>query len=359
MRLAWTLVALAAAPALAVAGLATALPRYLDPPVSGDAAPAVLAAAAVGLAVAGAWPVARGLERRLDRLAEACQEVARGGRPEPLAEGRRDEVEGVARTFDRMVKALGASADRMAEVLRGDQLVLDVLSHDVKNQVAAVLPRVEMVAIDRPEVAAELAKASGPLERAITIMDDAMLLLRLQGDEAPPPLRADLAELTRQAVASQAPRAEERRVALLYRAPVSPVGLASPLVGRAIENLVANAVKFSAPGSEVEVTVQPAIRNTRVAVVDHGPGIPAAERRELFRRFRRLGQGGPQGHGLGLAIAKRIVEREGGRIWVDDTPGGGATFQLELPAPGSAGPPPPAPLAFREPPMQVPVARRR
>jgi signal transduction histidine kinase len=92
------------------------------------------------------------------------------------------------------------------------------------------------------------------------------------------------------------------------------------------------AAAVRAPGGDEEL---------EVAVVDHGPGVAEEERERIFDEFYRpRAEGrGPVGTGMGLAIVKGIVEAHGGRIWVEETPGGGATFALRLPvAPESALP---------------------
>jgi signal transduction histidine kinase len=98
-------------------------------------------------------------------------------------------------------------------------------------------------------------------------------------------------------------------------------------------NLVGNAIKFTDTG-EVRVSASAANGHFAVSVADTGPGIPAEEQSRVFEQFHQVDSSNTKakgGTGLGLAIAKQIVEMHGGRIWVESTPGHGATFQMELP----------------------------
>gem|GEM_PF-1826913 len=97
-------------------------------------------------------------------------------------------------------------------------------------------------------------------------------------------------------------------------------------------NLVSNAIKFSPDGGAIDVAAANQAGELEVRVSDHGPGVPEAEREEIFEEFRQLADGeSAGGSGLGLSITRKLVELHGGRIWVEATPGGGATFVVRLP----------------------------
>ena len=103
------------------------------------------------------------------------------------------------------------------------------------------------------------------------------------------------------------------------------------------QNLIGNAVKFLGPqpNPRVEVVCGERSREWEMFVRDNGVGIPPEQHREIFRIFARLGQVETEGLGVGLSTAEKIVKRHGGRIWVESTPGQGATFYFTLPAEGS------------------------
>lgn len=105
------------------------------------------------------------------------------------------------------------------------------------------------------------------------------------------------------------------------------------LLGQVLRNLIANACKFARPGgaARVEVGAVRAAEGWRVWVADDGEGIPEAYRERVFAPFRRLHDRSVPGTGIGLAICRRAVERHGGRIWVEEAPGGGAALTFLLP----------------------------
>jgi signal transduction histidine kinase len=111
------------------------------------------------------------------------------------------------------------------------------------------------------------------------------------------------------------------------------------LLRQAISNLVDNAIKYTPSGGQVRVIVSTEPDKFRLAVADTGLGIAPADQAHLFQKFFRVKQRGStqvKGSGLGLAIVKSIVERHGGRVWVDSRLGKGSTFYLELPQNGVA-----------------------
>jgi signal transduction histidine kinase len=112
------------------------------------------------------------------------------------------------------------------------------------------------------------------------------------------------------------------------------------LLRQVLDNLLDNAVKYSPGGGDVRLSVESADDVVRFRVADEGLGIPAAEHGRIFEKFYRLDpdmSGGIGGTGLGLYIARELVRRVGGRIWVKANEGGGSIFYVELPAAAPAG----------------------
>jgi signal transduction histidine kinase len=100
-----------------------------------------------------------------------------------------------------------------------------------------------------------------------------------------------------------------------------------------IDNLTTNALKYGAAGGRVVLRASSVEDQVRIEVVDFGPGLSLEKQAQLFEPFNRLGleRSSIEGHGVGLAIAKRLVELQGGAIGVVSAPGQGATFWLTLP----------------------------
>ena len=102
------------------------------------------------------------------------------------------------------------------------------------------------------------------------------------------------------------------------------------LIAQAVRNLAENAAKYSPAGGTITLGAEAANGEMTVSVRDDGPGIPAEEQGRIFARFHRASSGA-QGMGLGLYLCERLVEAHGGRLWVESTPGEGATFRFTLP----------------------------
>ena len=166
------------------------------------------------------------------------------------------------------------------------------------------------------------------------LVEDLLMLARL--DEQPERERrpVDLAALARDAVQDALATAPEREISLA--SPEHAVVSGDTLQLRQVfANLMRNALVHTPPGTPIEVLVEPDTDTVELTVRDHGAGIPADVRERLFERFwrREAGRGrGKAGAGLGLAIVHGVVSAHHGQIAVRDVPGGGAAFVVRLPA---------------------------
>ncbi len=140
----------------------------------------------------------------------------------------------------------------------------------------------------------------------------------------------DLVALTRTIIADAALLALKARRQIVLDAPSAPVLINGnrPALESVISNVIDNALRAEPEGGTVHVRVA---ENATIEVIDHGGGVEETDRDQIFEPFWRKNDSIP-GTGLGLAIAKELIDAHGGRIWVEETPGGGATFKLWFPA---------------------------
>jgi signal transduction histidine kinase len=143
----------------------------------------------------------------------------------------------------------------------------------------------------------------------------------------------DIGLLVEEAVASASAGQDAIEVVARVTPPLPVVRGDADRLRQVLANLIDNAVKYSPDGERVEVLATVANGNVRVDVSDHGSGIPIAQQRQIFEKFHRVhGPNAKPGTGLGLYIARSIVEAHGGSIGVESTPGRGSVFTVALPA---------------------------
>ncbi|GIH79118.1 hypothetical protein Plo01_55470 [Planobispora longispora] len=176
------------------------------------------------------------------------------------------------------------------------------------------------------------------------------LLAHTTARDAPiTPVPIDLGKVVREVAAARGDLpegAEGGQAPIFHIGELDGVRADRALLRQLLDNLIGNAVKYTAPGVRPEITVTSATERPdwiRVEIADRGIGIPQGQHEVIFENFHRAHRGGPYtGSGLGLAICKRIVERHGGSIGVEDNPGGGSRFHFTLPAATAPGGTPPA-----------------
>ncbi|MDX6645953.1 MAG: hypothetical protein QOK40_1680 [Miltoncostaeaceae bacterium] len=280
-------------------------------------------------------------ERAAEHRAKAAEHRAlaaqdRHAAAEDREQAARDRLHGEA--------ALRASeahlaAEREAQHLNDEFLAL--VSHEFRTPLTSITGHIEMLgeATLSADVRWRLGVVSRNAERLLRLVDDVLLLA--SSDSGQLQLRRsdlDLAQLIRQCVEEAGPQAQAQTVGLsMALDEVPPVHGDPARIGQLLNNLISNAIKFTPAGGSVRLALERRERAVLVTVTDTGPGIPADEQPRLFERFFRSegsGSVGVPGNGLGLSIAKAIIEAHGGRIWVESDEGHGASFCVELPPAG-------------------------
>lgn len=225
-----------------------------------------------------------------------------------------------------LVGALNDLLARLHGALDTQKAFVADAAHELRTPLAAVHLQAELAerARGEPERAAALASLRGGLKRATRVVEQLLSLARQDDARAEAPFaRVDLAALARDVVGAHARIAAAKDVDLgAERLEALAVdGDAAALFALA-DNLVDNAVRYTPPGGQVDVSVERRDGAPALVVRDDGPGIPPGERAQVFQRFARGSHADAPGSGLGLAIVRRIAERHGATVTLADVPGG-------------------------------------
>jgi PAS domain S-box-containing protein len=215
--------------------------------------------------------------------------------------------------------------------------LLHTLSHDLKGPITAVLASTG--ALKRPDLGererAELLDGMATRVRKMDrLLGDLLDLERIgRGITEPARFPVDLGQLVTDLV-HETDVLEGREVEIVARPVVVPSD--PPKVERMVENLLVNAVRHTPRGTRIWVRVLPHEGGGMICVEDDGPGVDEEHKTSVFEPFRKVAADSP-GSGIGLSLVGRFAELHGGRAWVEDRPGGGASFRVLLPGsrPGS------------------------
>ncbi|HWV76731.1 MAG TPA: ATP-binding protein [Isoptericola sp.] len=236
---------------------------------------------------------------------------------------------------------VASEVDQLAESDRVRSALLSALSHDLRRPLSSAAAAVSglrsargaLSEADRDEL---LATADESLTALATLITDLLDVSRLEaGVLAVSTAPVETADVVLPALDELGVGPGEVELDLDLTAP--SVVADSVLLQRVLVNLLANALRHSPAGRRVRVATSTFAGTVEIRVVDHGPGIPADRREDVFVPFQRLGDtDNTTGLGLGLALSKGFVEGMGGTLTPEDTPGGGLTMVVALPAAGAA-----------------------
>lgn len=305
-----------------------------------------------GLSLAIGWWVAGRALRPVEMIATTAREITATDLSRRIgASGPPDELRTLADTIDGML-------DRLEEAFRTERSLVEDVSHELRNPVAVIQANVEAVLgnesssrSERHDATVVVSRATGRMAR---LLDDLLATARKRSS-AFVDREVDLAGVARHTAADFTLLAAERSLHLDLRLASGPVVYADPAsLDRAVSNLLSNAVRLAPEGSTITVAAGSRQGWAWVAVRDEGPGIPDEERSRVFDRFHRGAGQQTQGVGLGLTIARQIVESHQGRLVLSERTGPGSTFVIWLPERAVAGAPERDPV----PPSSDPLGAR-
>lgn len=293
---------------------------------------ALLLAGLIGVRITGS------LVGPLRRLREATATVADGelATPEDLPYDRKDEIGDLARSFRTMTERLGELNALKAEFM-------SAMTHRLKTPVAVIQGYAAMLADgefgELTSAQRETLSEIGDQTYDVVARIDRLLdIARVEaGSLQVEPELVRLEDLLHELRTGFAPLARQRRIELDVEVAsgtpaeilVDPDRIRDDVLG----NLLSNAFKYSEPGKRVELRAEADGDRFRFRVSDHGPGIPEDELVHVFEPYYRSGNGQAEGSGLGLSIAREVVELHGGAIDATSSRGEGTTFVVTLPLP--------------------------
>lgn len=299
-------------------------PGLLPPPEMIVANLLVGLLAAAGLAWYFAKPI-RNLRTAFDAAAEGKLETRLAG----SIGGRRDELADLSRDFDHM-------AERLQTLVDSQRHLLHDVSHELRSPLARLQAAIGLARQTPDKLASSMDRIELESTRIDALVGELLTLSRLEagvtGDMSE---EINLGELVADIVEDARFEAGIHRRTVEFQGECEVIvrGRAE-LLARAIENVVRNAIKYTPQGSWILLKAEhrPAEHALRLTIRDNGPGVAEAELQQIFDPFFRSSSGnGNDGHGLGLAIAKRVMQAHGGDIAARNCAGGGLSVELTIP----------------------------
>ncbi|MGZ2486260.1 two-component system OmpR family sensor kinase [Rhizobium pisi] len=242
--------------------------------------------------------------------------------------GRKDEVTALAHDFD-------STAARLQELQDAQQRLFHDVSHELRSPLSRLQAAVGVLRQSPARLGAMLDRMDREVERLDALVGEVLTLARLTAGSGLPlkTQTLDVIELLNEILGDAAFEAQAREVSITtsvdgsFRAEVE-----GELIYRALENVVRNAVKYTAEHSYISVSCEVTADRLNICVTDQGPGVRRDELERIFQPFSRGKEAVPRGgHGLGLAITRQAIERHGGRVHASLPDAGGLAITLELP----------------------------
>jgi signal transduction histidine kinase len=295
----------------------------------------VIVSAAAGMLAwfAGRY-VTRQVLRPLVEVTHALQRfAARDFRPQPVTVAGKSEFDAIALAYNAAASQVAAAfAERQQAETQMRQFVADA-GHELRTPLTIVLGYIDLLRrrADAGDERSRRIFSSIGIEgaRMRTLIDNLVLLARMEGEDVRPPEPFDLCPLLEEIVDARRLLHPGLPIALDCAVDATVIGNLDE-IHEAIANVVDNAIKY-APGAPIRIVADAADGGVEVTIADEGPGIHADDRESIFDRFFRGSMRGEvEGSGLGLAIAKRAVERAGGTLVLASSSDAGTTFALRL-----------------------------
>jgi two-component system OmpR family sensor kinase len=287
---------------------------------------------AIGVSALACWWLARTLSRPVALLQSSARSLAAGDLKARVGEeitDRKDELGVLARDFNRM-------ADRVRSLLDSKETLLRYVSHELRSPLARLRVALMLARREGADAPREMDRIERETERLDTLIGQILRLSRLSNDDPSlVPQNVDVNHLLSEVVEDARMEAGARDKGVEWTAGSAVIVRGSPeLLRSAIENILRNAVRFTAAQTKVEVALDRKDNSAVLTIRDHGPGVPPAELERIFEPFYRVPEtsdSGSAGGGLGLTIASRAISLHGGSVRAHNADGGGLVVEVTLP----------------------------
>jgi signal transduction histidine kinase len=289
---------------------------------------------ALAIGVLGGTVMSRNMLRRVEQVNRTAERVVAGDLSDRVPRVGTDDE------FDQLAANLNGMLDQIERLMSGMREVTDNVAHDLKTPLARLRARLELALLGPQDGVAQSEAIRAAIEEVDRLLATFNALLGIAEAEAGADGRGerlDVAETVRAAVELYEPLAEERALALRFDGqPGTIIDGNRHLLSQAVANLLDNAFKYGGDGGEITVTVRPRGGCAVIEVADRGPGIPEADRDNVFDRFVRLEPSrSTPGNGLGLSLVRAVARRHGGTVTLaDGFPGlrpPGLKVRIEIP----------------------------
>ncbi len=266
------------------------------------------------LGLAGGFFISRRMMTRLEVINETSQRIVDGDlhRRVPVSH-RGDE-------FDRLATHLNRMLDQIQELMEGIRQVSDNIAHDLKTPLSRLRQNLEEVSTyrpDDPELSESLSHALREADRLLGLFNALLRIARIESETVTPTLvDLSLADLVKDIVEFYEPLAEEKHQKLTLVIDAAPqLSADRDMLFQSFANLVDNAIKYTPIGGRIQLRVGSADQKPCLSICDSGPGIPPEDHERVFQRFYRTDSSrSTPGNGLGLSLARAVLQLHGATI---------------------------------------------
>jgi two-component system OmpR family sensor kinase len=286
----------------------------------------------VGVAVSAAASalLSRHLTRPIRTVNEALQRLASGDLATRVGAMLRHSSGELVRLGD----AFDHAADRLQTLSEGQRRLFNDLSHEIRSPLARLRAAVGLLEVSPERLQDMLRQIETDIVRLDQLLRDILTLARYDSVEARPAFtRLDLIDILEPILSDANFEGQARGIMVNYVGPARlDLSGSHELLHRAIENVIRNALAYSPDGGQVTVRASKTAQALTISILDHGPGVPEAERLRLLEPFVRLpNTAGRSGSGLGLAIAARAIAAHGGSVELTENDPQGLSVRFVLP----------------------------